>query len=196
MNNNLNIIDRAAYYLTSQIRKYNPNAASEQILFYSLSLTINTLSSISVALLFSFFTGQLLNTIVSITAFLLLRYVSGGVHLSTSLRCCILSLFLFVLSSHVTFDFYYMGLILTIISSLILLVTAPNNIQNISRIPTSYYPLLKTISLVIVLSNLFFQSSVLSASFFIQAMLTTGSAKIVINILERRYEHWKLELQL
>ncbi|SDC19623.1 accessory gene regulator B [Paenibacillus sp. UNCCL117] len=186
MNNRRNIIDRSALYLAQLIRSHNPNASSEQVLFYSLSLSINLLAAIVIALLFSLITGNLVSTMLSITGFLILRYFSGGLHLSSSLGCCIFSTFVIIVSSHVNFDFHTLGLVLTLLAFIIVLITAPNGIEGISRIPKSYYPLLKVISGLVVLSNLYFESSVLAAIFLIQAFLTTKVAYYFLDYLERR----------
>jgi accessory gene regulator B len=184
MNSKLNIIDHSATYLVRLIRHNNPNAASESVLFYALSLTINTLSSMVIALTASLITNHSQATIISIIGLLILRYFSGGLHLKSSVACCIFSACIIIFSSHVSFNFFNVGLVLTLCSFCIFLKTAPNGIEGISKIPKKYYPLLKITSGLIVLFNLYFQSSVLSAIFFIQAVLTTKFAYNILDFLE------------
>ncbi|MEK8126425.1 accessory gene regulator B family protein [Paenibacillus filicis] len=186
MNKRQNVIDRSATYLARLIRTHNPNAESEKVLFYALSLSINVLSSVVFSIFFSLITGHFLETTISILGFLILRYFSGGLHLNSSLGCCIFSTFVIILSSHVHFNYHFSGLWLTIGAFFMVLITAPNGIEGISRIPKAYYPLLKVISCLIVLSNFYFQSSVLAAIFFFQAVLTTKPAYFILDKLERK----------
>jgi accessory gene regulator B len=182
----MNFIDRASRYLAISIRNHNPNAASEKALFYSLSLIINTLTSISTVLIISLMTGHLQEALIVIFSYILLRYFSGGVHMNTSLACCITSILIFIIAAHSSFSYAPFGMTLDIISISILLVTAPNNIMKVSRMKPSYYPILKVISIVIVTSNLFFQIPVVSVSFIIQAILTTKFGLGFTKLFERR----------
>lgn len=181
----MNFIDRSAVYLAQSIRKHNPEAGSEAVLKYALSLFINTSSAIFVSLVICSFTGKLAYAVLSIISFLILRYVSGGVHLSSSLSCCICSIMLITLAAHSSFSYAHLGFIMNCCAWVILLKTAPNGIQGYSRIDAKYYPVLKFVSLAIVSSNFFFQSSVLSTVFFSQAMLTIPLAYWVRNYVER-----------
>lgn len=169
----MNPIDRSARYLACSIRRNYPDAGSEKALFYSLSLLINSAVSISTTLLIAFATDRLIEAVTVILGYFILRYVSGGVHAGTSLSCCLLSIAIFTAAAHSTFAFWPIGVVLNGIAILILLITAPNNIEKISRIDPKYYKHLKLISVLLVASNFFFQSPVLAAAFITQAFLTT-----------------------
>ncbi|WP_284640998.1 accessory gene regulator B family protein [Paenibacillus silviterrae] len=184
----MNIIDSSANCIATIIRKNNPNAASHAMLFYSLSLLINSTLTLLIVLLFSAFTGYIVQAIEVIVLYTLLRYVSGGTHFSSSLVCCLFSSFKFILSSHLQFSYIDLGIYMDILSISILLFTAPFNIKDISTIPEKYYPILKIASVGIVASNFFFQASFLSVAFLIQALQTTKLAEKLIQALERRWE--------
>ncbi|WP_197081244.1 accessory gene regulator ArgB-like protein [Gordoniibacillus kamchatkensis] len=187
----MNFIDNLATRWTNFIRSNYQNAASEKVLFYAISLSINTFLSYFCTLLICAFTNHLQQAVIVIVMYSLLRTTSGGVHLSTSLRCCTYSILMFTIISHISFDFNYMhiGLIITILSSLILMRTAPEGIKNISRIPEKHYPLLKLISVALVLSNIYIGSSIIAIAFFVQAIHTTKFGYSLISFVERIIDH-------
>ncbi|GMX64197.1 hypothetical protein Elgi_34650 [Paenibacillus elgii] len=185
----MNPIDSMASYLAKAIRKHNEHAGSEIALKYALSLIINTSFAITVSLLISAITNRLDEAITGIVVFLLIRYVSGGVHLSSSLACCITSIFIFTTIANVPSEYTEISIYLNAISFMILLFTAPNNIKDVSRIPEKFYPLLKVITLLIISSNFFIKSTVFTAAFIIQAVLTTRYSYKIIYYFERRQPH-------
>lgn len=182
----MNIIDRSALKIANSIRFHYPDAASEAVLFYSLSLIINTLTAVGISLMICTITGHLAEALIVILFYFLLRYVSGGAHMSSSVSCCILSIIILATLPHVKFNYWFGGMIIDILSIVILLLKAPDGIEKVSRIDPKYYPLLKIISVCIVASNFYFQYSFLSAAFITQAFFITGFAYKSIHILERR----------
>ncbi|MCR8631040.1 accessory gene regulator B family protein [Paenibacillus radicis (ex Xue et al. 2023)] len=182
----MNFIDKSATLIASSIRKNNPQAASQAVLFYALSLLINVTLTIIIVIFISSFTNHLSKALLVILCYTLLRIVSGGAHLASSLACCIASSIIFITASHLEYDFFYIGFILNTAALLILLKTAPQGIEGVSRIDKKYYPLLKLISVAIVFSNYYFQMDLLSTAFFIQALHTTKLFENSIHYLERR----------
>jgi len=186
LNRSLNVIDRAALRIAKFIRANNPNAGSEAALKYSLSLLINTLSAVAISLAFCAMTGHLYQGLAVIACFLLLRYFSGGVHLSSSLACCLASVFLVVALAHVHFGYRHLGFAMDIVSLAIVLRKAPEGIEKVSRVDRKYYPLLKWISAAIVSANFAVQSPLLSAVFFVQSLTLLKPAYTLVNYVERR----------
>lgn len=182
----MNFIDQTSRYLAQAIRRNNPNAGSEKALFYSLSLMINGLLAIITVLIISVYTNHIYQALLTIFCYTILRYISGGTHLSSSLSCCIFTIVIFLIAAHADFPYYPYGLTLDILSIFIFFKTAPNNIENISKIDKKYYPLLKGLSILIVASNFFIQTPVLSAAFITQAWLTTKVGHLVLHYMERR----------
>jgi accessory gene regulator B len=187
----MNFIDRLALRTAKAIRANYPEAASEQVLFYSLCLLINSSIAILTALFISWITGHFLKALLVIFVYTLLRYVSGGLHLSTSLRCCIYSICMFTLLTHITIDYapLHLGTVLTLLAALILLKNAPQGIRNVSRIDPKYYPVLKGISVTVAASNLFFQSSAFLLASLAVAFQTTSWSYIFVRTLERILNH-------
>lgn len=182
----MNFIDRSTSYLVRFIRKNNPDAASEAVLKYSLSLLINTGLAIFISLSICTITGHFKFAVISITYLLILRYVSGGIHLSSSLSCCLLTIFMIITISHLKYTYSTIGIAFDIFSALVFLITAPNGIKGFSSIKSKYYPLLKISSLVLVASNFYLQSSVLSTANIVQAFCTTSFAYHLKDLAERR----------
>ncbi|MEK3909854.1 accessory gene regulator B family protein [Paenibacillus sp. FSL H7-0331] len=182
----MNFIDYYSESIAKSIRKYNANAGSEAVLKYALSLLINTTTAVIISLLISAFAGHFTACLVGIIAFVAIRSITGGLHLSSSLSCCIFSVFIFICVGFSTFTFNYYYLFIDLISILIYYRTAPNDIQNMSSLDPKFYPLLKGVAIMLVLSNLIFQSTVLTSAFFIQAILTTQPAYKLRDIIERR----------
>jgi accessory gene regulator B len=183
----MNIIDRSALSIAQKIHRTYPEGASEAVLKYSLSLIINTLSAVTLVLLIGLLTGHTLEALIVIISYTTLRYFSGGIHLSSSLSCCLFSIITFTLLSHLEFYYNVIGIYLNIISIIILFFTAPKGIEKVSSVDPKYYPVLKIVSMIIVGSNFFFQSSLLAGVFFTQAVLTTNIAFKFVELLERRW---------
>jgi len=182
----MNFIDRSATRIAASIRNNHPQAASQEVLFYALSLLINSSLTVVTVIIVSAMTGQLKEALIVITAYTALRVVSGGAHLSSSLACCVASSVIFILSSHLSYNFFYLGFILTAAALLIVLKTAPQGIENVSSINKKYYSLLKLLSVIIVASNFYFQIDFLATAFFIQAAHTTKLVENIIIFAERR----------
>lgn len=182
----MNIIDRSALQLAKAIRRNDPNAASEAVLNYALVIVLNTICTIAIVLIVNLLTGYLIEGIITMFAFALLRSFSGGLHLKSSLFCTLFSAASLILISHIEIGYMYIGLILDLISIAILLVYAPKGFENRSRLDPKYYPFLKVASILIVAANFYIHSPLLSLAFFTQALTTTRAAYFILSKLERR----------
>jgi accessory gene regulator B len=183
----MNFIDRSAESLAKSIRNNYEEAGSETALKYALSLTINTLLAIIVAMVVSVIGGHSTECIIGVISFTVLRYVSGGMHMSSSLSCCILSIFLLIVISYSNYNYSNNYICIDIISILMLFKNAPHDIKDVSSINPKYYPLLKTIAILLVCSNFLIHSTVLTTSFFIVAFFTTSAAYKMRDFVERRW---------
>ncbi|CAG7657380.1 accessory gene regulator B family protein [Paenibacillus allorhizosphaerae] len=182
----MNLIDRSATRIAKTIRENYPQAASEQVLVYALSLSINSILAISTTLFISYFTNHFLESITTIGCFLLLRYFSGGVHLNSSLACCLVTILVLTVLTHLSFNYVFLGLIFDIISIIILYLKAPHGIQDVSRINPKYYPVLKWFCILFVSSNFIIHSPLLSATFLVQTLTLTRIGNSLFILLERR----------
>jgi accessory gene regulator B len=183
----MNFFDKSAYFLAKAIRNNYEDAASEEILRFSLVIVINTFAAVIFSLLLSLFTHRFYECMIIIAAYTVLRIFSGGIHLSSSLGCCLLSFSVFTLDSLIKFNYLYYGLILDLISLLILLLYAPSDIENAVKLDKKFHSVLKMVSILLVSCNLLFvKSYLLSLAFFTQSLFVTPLVKKLINTLERR----------
>lgn len=185
----MNLIDRSAASITKAIRNNYADAASEKILFYSLSLLINTSVAIVSTLILCAITGHLQEAVITIFSFLFLRYLSGGAHLKSSLGCCVFSLTVLTALAHIDYSYFTIGFFLNILSFIIFLMKAPEGLENISRVNPKHYLWLKWICLIFISSNFFIQSSLLSAIFIVQSVTLTKLGYYLFNLLERRWHN-------
>ncbi len=182
----MNILDNTASYLAKSIRNNHKDSASEEVLFYSLVIVLNTISIIFIVSMVGLITGNFLESITALLIYALLRYFSGGVHLNSSITCIIVSSFLLISIAHIPVTYWYTGFLLDLISLVIILRLAPQGLENVSRIAPKYYPVLKLISVAIICSNFLFHSDVLSLIFITQAVSLTTPAHRLVDYLERR----------
>lgn len=172
------IIDKMSEKIALTFKRINPEeTASVEVMKFSLALILN----FAFIFLFSSIIGLLLGTfwatLLSLFAFGMLRFVSGGVHLPVSEYCVAVSTAIFVIIPHLPINDMWC-IILNIVSLVLVLLFAPSRIENQSRIPRKYYPMLKVIAAVMVALNFWFMSGVLAITYFIQSTLLIRRLKV------------------
>lgn len=159
-----------SYKIALKIKQANPEETSSiEVMQYSLNIILNSLVIVTISLLIGWLTGRFAGTAVALFGFAFLRFVSGGKHLTTAAACNIFSISLCVSIPHLTFIIEDHLWIINILSLIIVLIFAPNPDANV-QIPLRWYPLMKVISSLIVLSNFFILSSVLGLAFLAQSL--------------------------
>jgi accessory gene regulator B len=172
VNNMLNV-EKLAENLAGTILSHYPNSSSTlAVLRYALIAVINFLITILLVVIITAATGDIKAGSIAIVAFPSLRYVSGGLHLKSSNICTILTAAFMLIAIYTPIEYWYTGLVLSLLSVVILAVNAPSGIKR-SKLDKKYYPVLKLIALLIVCTSFVFQSHVLSVVFFIQSLTTT-----------------------
>lgn len=178
-------VERLAETLAKSIFNNYPNSSSTiPVLRYALIAVINQLITISLVLIISALTGDILSGLTVIIAFPILRYVSGGLHLQSSNLCNILTATFMLLAIYMRIDYWYNGLVLNIVSIVILAINAPSGIKR-SKLDKKYYPVLKVIAISVVSMNFIFQSHVLAVIFLIQSLTTTKLFQMVVALLDK-----------
>ncbi|RKP49839.1 accessory regulator AgrB [Cohnella endophytica] len=168
------MVNTLAKKLAMGIKKVVPESPqSVEVLKYSISYILNAFFIIGSSLLISLFTGKVIEVIIILIGYALLRQVSGGVHLKSGTLCIVVSTAGATALSFVSFDSNIL-ILFTAISMLLALVFAPSRIEKQTRIPSKYYPLLKLLSLIIISSNLVIHSAVLASAFLLQALTLVG----------------------
>ncbi|WP_256846886.1 accessory gene regulator B family protein [Paenibacillus sp. Pae108] len=165
-------VESIADYLANAIHKHDPNASSVGVLRYGLITMINLVITISIVLIISVATGDVLPALLSIAGFPILRYVSGGLHLKSSHMCNVITASFMLISIYTPIEYWYNGFVLNVAAATIIFIYAPTGIKK-STLDPKHYPVLKWIGVGIVSLNFIFQSHVLALVFFIQALTTT-----------------------
>lgn len=162
------------------IKANNPQSASVEVLTYSSIIAINTISALLISLIACIITGNTTKFFIVVAIFTVIRFFVGGVHLYSSLTCCIATIICFLSIVHITYDFLYLGLVLNVFSLYIFILRAPSGIDEIREKKPIYKILIKIAASLFVFSNFFIQSTLLSSIFFVQAVtLTSAFAKLI-----------------
>ncbi|WP_308635004.1 accessory gene regulator B family protein [Paenibacillus silvisoli] len=140
-----------------------------KVLEYFLLNFFNIVFIIGFTLIIACFTGHVQESVIALIAFAALRQVSGGYHLNSGWLCIFASVLLMTVLSLVSLEPIAMN-VLSLVSFLLCLVFSPSNIAKQTRIPQKYFPLLKVISLLIIVSSYLIGSAVLTASLFAQSL--------------------------
>ncbi|MEK4273149.1 accessory gene regulator B family protein [Paenibacillus sp. FSL R7-0026] len=141
----------------------------EEDMRHTLIIILNTAAVVLFTLVGVLLTGKGSEVIMLLKCFAILRLVSGGLHLESSMGCAVVTAGTATVLSLISINISW-TVTLTLISMLIVLKYAPSGIENQSRIPKRFYPALPVISCLIVASNLWFLSSMAAIAFFVQAM--------------------------
>lgn len=119
--------------------------------------------------------GLLMNTLSDIVicylAFSILRMVSGGYHAKNPEMCLVISTVLLISIAkfgHLLSDYL---LIMNILSLILVIVFAPSNIENQTKILQKHFKYLKIISITIILIGFLLDNYSISSSLLIQSLL-------------------------
>ncbi|TVX91535.1 accessory gene regulator ArgB-like protein [Cohnella terricola] len=164
------MIERVAHKLAVSIKHAAPDhPASIEVLKFPIVAFINAISIVILSIGVALLTNRMTETIIALVGYALLRQVSGGIHIKSGELCILVSVFMITIFSMADFTQPIL-MILNSISLLLVILFAPSRIENQTRIPPKYYPILKIISALMISTNFLFNSSVLSAAYFVQSM--------------------------
>jgi accessory gene regulator B len=150
-------------------RREPDHPVSVAVLKYSISALLNVVLIWVLSLIAALFTGKMLETVVVLTAYAALRQVSGGFHLKSGVMCIVLTAIMVTALTYCSFG-VNLTFILNGAACLLVLLFAPSSIQNQTRIPEKYFPLLKVVALLIVGLNFILGYSVLAATYLTQSL--------------------------
>ncbi|MBP2111378.1 accessory gene regulator ArgB-like protein [Paenibacillus silagei] len=152
------------------IKNANPEEThSVEIMQYSLGIILNTLLIIVSTAVIGLFAGRFAECMLFLLSFCTLRLASGGFHLKTAMACNIATTLLSTLLPSLIILSESGFWVASSFSLIMMILFAPNPDRN-ARIPASIYPLLKLISIVMVFTNFFLQSTVLGLAFLVQSL--------------------------
>lgn len=156
-------------HLSNAIKRNAPESTvSPEVLEYAIGVRLNFVFTVLLSLLLGFITGKVLETIMSLIAFGVVRHFSGGYHMKSLTLCAIVSALIFSIIPLIPLNEGSITCI-TLISIFIYMIYAPNFFEELHG--STSRPYLKLISIVIVMANLLISSSILALAFFVQAIL-------------------------
>ncbi|MGG1618260.1 accessory gene regulator ArgB-like protein [Paenibacillus sp. NRS-1781] len=143
--------------------------ASVAVLKHALAVLLNMFFIIAFTVVVALFTGKVREVVSLMAAFAFLRQMTGGVHLKSGMGCVLVSVLLFTVLSYVEFNHVWTTGA-TVVSMFLILLYAPAGIENQTRIPPRYFPLLKVAALIVVGCNFWFVNPVTAAGFLAQSL--------------------------
>jgi len=164
------IVERTADRIAQAIYNKIPEQSSSiPVLRYGMIIVLNTALTIGFAMGLGSVLGKPGETAIVLLVIALLRMISGGFHFSASKWCTLFTTGTVVLIPHVvlTSVSYW---VLAICSILLFLWFSPSNLEKQSRIPRKYYPVLKIISVGVVVVGVVLNWDIILCSIFVQAL--------------------------
>lgn len=156
--------------IAAKIKAKVPNhPSSEKVLKYSISFLINTILSIVVTIIISLWTGKLNETLIVLCSFALLRRMSGGIHLKSSLACISVTS---IGANLLSFASLGSGatVLINSVSLVLVCLLAPAHFQKKKKVTANSDRWLKVGSILLVALNFVVASPVIAATFFVQSL--------------------------
>ena len=138
---------------------------SSAVMVFALQSLLTNVLTIVFSLLIAAFLGTLKETALALFAVAVLRNLTGGLHFKSATVCVVVSTLVVVLIPFIPID-RMTGLVLTVASVLLVFFFAPSDLKGRTRISDRGLQIMKIAGLLLVCSNLAFQSSLLALSFF------------------------------
>ena len=164
------MVEKLAYRLAHWLKSEVPDHPySEARLQFGFHLFLNTVLTLLMATVLGLLFNNYRETMQVLFAFGLLRAISGGYHLKSATLCIVASSGVAVLLPFINLSNFYIT-ILNITNLVLTIIFSPSRIEEQTRIPPKYFPMLKMASSIMVASNFLFQSQLLAITWFIQVL--------------------------
>ncbi|KAF6620504.1 accessory gene regulator B family protein [Paenibacillus sp. EKM102P] len=168
----MRIIDHFVDKVSHQLKnKYPDELPSYGIIRYALKFIITNTIPIFLIIMFSLIFGNLKESLIAILGFSLLRIFSGGFHFQTPEKCIIFSTVMIILISELGYYFTTHTFIMFIVSLLIVLIYAPSDIQNQTKVKKENYKWFKIISLLLVSIFYLIDNPISNLAILVQSIL-------------------------
>lgn len=138
---------------------------------YGLKFICTNIIPIGLLLLVGLILNNYNNVLVSVISFSVLRMTSGGYHSKFPEICLLYSTMIIITVASFGSAFSGFEWIMSLISMILVVIYAPSNIENQTKILQKYFKLLKYISVLTVLIGSLFQNPIVSASMLAQSLL-------------------------
>ncbi|MFC5649873.1 accessory gene regulator B family protein [Paenibacillus solisilvae] len=164
------MIEALANKLATNIKiKVPDHPASVNVLKFALAALLNGAFIVVFSLIISLIIGTLPATILVLISFAVLRQMSGGIHLKSGIACVLTSITGVILLSLADINKNAI-FVVNIVNIILALTFSPSGIEKQTRIKPKYFPLLKISSTLLVAVNIYINSPVLAATFFVQCL--------------------------
>lgn len=173
------MIDNISRRLAISIVNAAPGQTSSvTVLTYYIAVTLNLLAVIVLSIAVGGILGTVVDTLIALLSFVVLRMFSGGYHLRSLDLCVVVTVA--IVTAIPMIPLTEGGTIISsIIAAIIVLILAPNNVYDQSLVTTKLFPWLKGISVMIALSNIFIQSPVVAMAFLVQGILLIPKGEVM-----------------
>lgn len=159
-----------ALKLATIIKNTNPEQThSIEVMQYALSILLNTFFVCLIVLIIGWTTGEFPSTFIALIYSIVLRIVSGGVHLNKVWTCNVFSIMVCAGVPHLPDLSIPYLMLLNCFCLLMMILFAPYPDKN-TRLPQKILPILKGISIFLVLGNFFILSNVVIFVCLIQSL--------------------------
>lgn len=145
------------------------DTASIEVLKFALIIVINFLIPCILSVIIGIITGKPVETTLAVLTIVIIRAISGGYHFRSSTTCTIVTTLAMSIPPHIPFPSEW-SMHATLFCIILFAIFAPSHMKGYARMPEKYFPILKVASLIIVGSNLIWQSPLLSIIFLLQAL--------------------------
>ncbi|OZQ66037.1 hypothetical protein CA600_12310 [Paenibacillus sp. VTT E-133280] len=163
------ILEKLSRHIAIKIKSDDPQGpGSVEVLEYGIGIQLNLYFGIISTVIFGYIFSNVLSSMIALLSFMALRKFSGGVHLPITLCSLVtgLAAALIPLAEISQPVQYSIGLI----SLVIMWMYAPNDYEDINAVGfNEHWSKLTSIAIVIV--GLCFSNSIVTISFFVQAIL-------------------------
>lgn len=164
------MVERLAFRLAHWLKSEVPDHPySEARLQFGFHLFLNTVFTLLVATILGLLFGNYRETMQVLFAFGLLRSISGGYHFQSAAVCIVVSAGVAALLPFIELTNFYINTF-NIVNMVLTIIFSPSRIEEQTRIPSKYFPVLKIGSTILVASNFLFQSQLLAITWFIQVL--------------------------
>lgn len=164
------MIERFSEKLAIVIKTADPEETNSiAVMKYQLSIFIHLLLVFTTCFIAGGLTGEIHKTVIAFISFVMIRFFSGGRHLKTLEGCLGVSTILISIIPHIAVHASLINPI-NIINALTMLLCAPllNGRETVTK---KAVPYLKVISIILVCSNVYFQSDIFALAFLSQSLL-------------------------
>jgi len=164
------MIEALSERISGYIYRHNERRhVSQEVMKFALVSVIMNATTILLCILIGFLDGHFKETCLATAAMAILRILAGGYHFRSPLLCIVISTAAVTVVPFIPLSVPVMYA-LTAISALFVFLFAPADSKNHTRLSDRALKWMKYFALLLVLTNLGFQSEILSVSWFIVSL--------------------------